>query len=169
MNYFFILEVRFKRLNMTIKLYYNQSDKFTLDKKLKKLKEFTSVHLKENTDIVNPTVILGKFDDDLVSELNYFYIPRFKRYYFLTGLRECVGNITEITGHTDTLSSVKTQLKNKQTYIIRNEYDNNPYYQDNELPLRSDKQYIKLNVGTVGSASHIYITVNNGKKIESGA
>lgn len=152
---------------MDVSLGINKSDERKINKKIEWVLKSVDCVLKYDTSVTDPTVTISKeiIDREDLKDINYMYIPKFGRYYFITDMVHVMGHVMDISGHTDVLSTVKSKLTNKQAYIVRNEYDNNPYYQDSQLPIRSDKQYIKLNVGTVGNASHIYITVNNGKKI----
>ena len=43
--------------------------------------------------------------------INYFYIPLFHRYYFITGIRSIRTGMLEISGHCDVLSSAAAEVK----------------------------------------------------------
>lgn len=152
---------------MNVSLGITKSDDRKINKKIKWVLKSVDCVLKYDTSVADPTVTISKdiIDREDLKDINYMYIPKFARYYFITDIVHAMGHVVDISGHTDVLSTVESKLASKQAYIVRNEYDYNPYYQDSQLPIRSDKQYIKLNVGIVGNDSHIYITVNNGKKI----
>ena len=119
--------------------------------------------LKENTSILNPVLKVSKISVGNIKKLNYLYIPDFARYYFITDIIECTGNILELHCKVDVLFSYKDDIKGITTLILRQENINNPYIEDAQLLVRSNRTYEKINVGKVGdSSNHYYLTVNNG-------
>ena len=69
---------------MNIVLMHNNSDLNVLGKDLSTLKTVQG-NFKAKTDIVNPVLTINGIDD-IISRLNYCYIPVLNRYYFITGI-----------------------------------------------------------------------------------
>lgn len=60
--------------------YINASEEHVLDKSLTKIEENVDIELKENTNFINPIIILSR---ERSIDFNYVYITTFKRYYFV--------------------------------------------------------------------------------------
>lgn len=71
-------------------------------------KDFTTIDtltgtLKNETSITNPVIKIEY--DGALQNVNYFYIPQFQRYYFVSDIRSIRSNIWEISGHCDVLTT----------------------------------------------------------------
>lgn len=71
-------------------------------------KDFTTIDtltgtLKGDTSITNPTIRINY--DGALQDVNYFYIPQFQRYYFITDIRSVRAGIWDISGHCDVLTT----------------------------------------------------------------
>lgn len=71
-------------------------------------KNFTTVDtltgtLRNETSITNPTVRIEY--SGALQNVNYFYIPQFQRYYFVTDIRSIRTDIWEISGRCDVLTT----------------------------------------------------------------
>ena len=71
-------------------------------------KDFTTIDtltgtLKEETSITNPTIRISY--NGALQNVNYFYVPQFQRYYFVTDIRSIRNNIWDISGHCDVLTT----------------------------------------------------------------
>ena len=90
-------------------------DKRYLDKSggmTKQGQTLTGVHFIDDTEIVNPTLKLSAFDEDMV---NYVYIPSLRRYYYVNGVTYSKGYYY-VNLHVDVLMSFKDSIK-KQTVV----------------------------------------------------
>lgn len=111
---------------MDIKFYNNNSEKIKVGKNL--TNEVTiSGELKNSSDILNPTLVLT---GENLSTYNYFYIPSFGRYYFVTDIRVLRTNLWEIDGKCDVLESYKTQIRQQRGVIKRQEKEYDMYLND---------------------------------------
>lgn len=82
--------------------------------------------LKDNSGIVNPTIILDIGLNTSPSQYNYAYIPEFNRYYWITEwTNEHPLWIASL--EVDVLATYKSQIGNTNLYVLRasNEYDGN--------------------------------------------
>ena len=114
---------------MNIHLYNNASYKNKVDKTLNN--EITkSGTLRQETSVVNPSIVMeGRIEDFAL--YNYMYIPKFKRYYFITNITTLRNNMIEISGHTDVLMSFKDTILNETAVVGRQYNDYSMYLQDN--------------------------------------
>ena len=116
---------------MEIKLYTNKSPNEKIGKKLTLLKTLTG-NLKNETSIIDPTILVCDLDNDIIKKCNYIYIPRFGRYYFLKNITIEKNNLFVINGHVDVLESFKKEIKENEAVINRSINYNNTMMQDNE-------------------------------------
>lgn len=129
---------------MKIYLYKNNSDVRKMNKQLNLLKQIEKYNLKENCTLENPTIILSNMNvADIISDINYCYIAKFKRYYFVTQVRYCVGNTIELECEIDVLKTAWKQIKGKSFLIDRQENIYSPMIEDTELPVRKDRNYYR--------------------------
>lgn len=67
---------------MTIDLYTNFSEGQKLSKNLQFLREVESVDFLETTDVLAPVIVLSDISD-ILSSINYCYIPVLGKYYYM--------------------------------------------------------------------------------------
>lgn len=78
-----------------------------------------SCRLKDNTDIIHPTIeISGKDSTFNPWNLNYCWVTKFNRYYFINTWRYNVG-VWECECTVDILATVKNQIGAKTKYVLR--------------------------------------------------
>lgn len=94
---------------MNLKLYTNDSEKNCIGKKLINETDFQGV-LREQSSIINPVI---KVQSTELPDFNYAYVPDFKRYYFIVGIRNISTNIWELSLGVDVLESFKSSLANQ--------------------------------------------------------
>lgn len=94
---------------MNLKLYTNVSEKNCIGKKLINETDFQGV-LREQSSIINPVI---KLQSTELPDFNYAYVPDFKRYYFIVGIRNISTNIWELSLGVDVLESFKSSLANQ--------------------------------------------------------
>ena len=153
---------------MNIVLYSCSADNRQLDKskKLTIIDKLENVNLKEDTSIMNPTLVLNLKAHSKLRKCNYIYIPDFGRYYFIRNIIEKIGRVFEVSCHIDVLQTYHGDIKEITALILRQENINNPYIEDGELLVRSTRTFEKINIGKVGdSTDHYYLTVNNGGRV----
>ena len=102
---------------MEIKIYKNNDDNRVINKSLELLKT-KNVILKDNVDIMNAVIIL-KYDKTLFENMNYFYIPEYRRYYYLKN-KQCMDALHySINLSVDVLMSFKDSFINTPMLINR--------------------------------------------------
>lgn len=74
--------------------------------------------LKEPTSVIDP-VILIQAPLDMLADCNYVYIPIFRRFYYITGMKSATNDTCTISCHCDVLMSFKDDLMNCVGYVDR--------------------------------------------------
>ena len=113
---------------MVIQFLHNKSEYNTINKDTELVVEKT-ITLKNECDLVNPYVVL-KLDDVLFLS-NYAYIPKFKRYYFITGIEILSKTLVAVSMHVDALESFKSDILAGTVHIT--ESNNTDSYYPKEL------------------------------------
>ena len=121
---------------MKITFYKNLSTKNTAVKNIEQLFFKNNAVLKNNCDMLNPTLELRLNENELnnlYNYVNYFYIDKFDRYYFVTRVTFKNG-VVEIKGHVDVL---KTYYEKglSELYCVTRRQENryNTYLNDSEF------------------------------------
>lgn len=83
--------------------------------------------LRAKSSIVNPIITIERASP---AGFNYFYIPEFSRYYFLTDSVTDYTGIVTISGHVDVLKSFDSQIRSSHGIAVRNENVWNQYLDD---------------------------------------
>lgn len=128
-------------MSITISLYKNSSDRKRISKQLGgALATDLPCTLKENTSIINPTIIisasvLGKN----IAQANYAYIKEFGRYYYIDKPIAVTGQMVELVLTVDVLKSYMSGLYGTGFMIARAEALNNGYFIDTEKALQNRK------------------------------
>lgn len=118
---------------MTITTYVNDSEEHVLDKTLTKINENISVILKDDTNVLNPTIITS---GNISHTFNYIYISDFNRYYY-------VKNITYsqqryyIECAVDVLMSFNSDIKSLNVIANRSSSYYNVYQTDSSIPFEN--------------------------------
>lgn len=90
-------------MSFNIRLMTNNSPSNVADKDFTTIDTLTGT-LRNETSITNPAIRI-EADVNTLSECNYFYIPQFNRYYFVTDIRSIRNGLCEIVGHCDVLTT----------------------------------------------------------------
>lgn len=98
-----------------------------------------SGQLTDNTSILSPTFVITSDISGYLGSFNYFHIPAFKRYYFLTGCDSGTAGNWIVSGEVDAMQSWWTYISKCNAVIARNEisfnlYLNDPQYQCYQNP-----------------------------------
>mgnify|MGYP007115355942 CR=1 FL=1 len=126
-------------------------------------KNFTSVislsgTLKNETEIVNPTIIIETNSADIF-KCNYMQISEFKRSYFITSIKSIRNKIFEIEAHCDVLSSFAGEIKSNKAIILRQENDFNLLLNDDVFKCKQNSRiYYKKFPSQLGQYSYILVT-----------
>ena len=150
---------------MKIILYKSIADNRLLDKssKITVIDTIDTAHIKDDTSIISPSMILSYKKISTLRKCNYLYIPSMGRYYYVNDIVLKQGGMYELKCHIDVLMTYKGDIRNITTLILRQQNVNNPYIDYSQLLLRANRAYEKHTIGMVGdSADHYYLTVNGG-------
>ena len=153
---------------MVAKIFKTKSAPNVVNKTLSEVVTFEEVIFKEDTSLLNPTIIINGVSNDSsytiedIGTSNYFSIPKVNRYYFITDITMMSGGRVAITGKVDVLMSFKSDILGSTQLIVRQEKKTNNYLIDTDIPLSSKKQVIEHEFGDSISDSGYYILAVNG-------
>jgi len=104
-----------------------------------------SGELRSDTDIINPVVEVSGIDSN-ITNINYAYIPDFKRYYYVDDIVVIAPNLVQLNMTVDVLMSHADEIMNQYAVIERQQYDFNMELRDVNIPtLNATRiQYIKF-------------------------
>ena len=102
---------------MEIQLYSMTSEKNRLGKSKTLLTSITG-SLRNQCNILTPSIVIEYLPP---SSFNYFYIPEFSRYYFVTNITYITNSIVEISGSVDVLDSYEQAIRTNYGVIQRQE------------------------------------------------
>lgn len=124
---------------MVIKLMKNSDEKVKVVKNPQLLTSISGT-LKQNTDLVNPTILITTTATGIqaITEVNYIYIEYFKRYYFVNTVRNIRTNLWELECHVDVLMSYADQIKQNTAIVARQENNWNMLLDDGSFQVYSD-------------------------------
>lgn len=153
---------------MVAKIYKTKSAPNVVNKTLSEVVTFEEVIFKEDTSLLNPTIIINgvsnasSYTIEDMGTSNYFSIPKVNRYYFITDITMMSGGRVAITGKVDVLMSFKSDILGSTQLIVRQEKKTNNYLIDTDIPLSSKKQVIEHEFGDSIADSGYYILAVNG-------
>lgn len=144
---------------MNVKFYYNGYSPNRIDKNKDKNKPqltISNVRFKEegSLNITDPVLVIAPVDaasawSDIVEGIkyNYFYIPKFTRWYFVKNIRTN-GGLIEIEGECDVLYSFMDDILNSTQFVLRSQNHRSAYLPDSFLPIRNDHSYEMIPFGS---------------------
>lgn len=118
---------------MTLDTYVNKSDDYRLNKNLTTVATDISIQLKDDTEIINPVVILSR---NVIVDFNYCYIHQLHRYYFVRGVTHSQNRIY-VNLEVDALMSFKSEINNLVVIANRSSSRYNTYQCDSEIPFEN--------------------------------
>ena len=179
---------------MKITLYYNESEKFVMNKTLNFIGDITGT-LKQATSLLNPNIDLEMLTNGIIEynidvqyenndisyiddgeefdvnikmstsifECNYCYIEEFDRFYFIDNIIIQNNKLFVLILSVDPLESHKAQILNQEAFILRNEFDYNPYVIDNYMSYYCDADVIEF-IADNGSMVNMTFNANINDK-----
>lgn len=100
---------------MQIKVGYTTDEKNKVSKTFNVTHTYSGAILKQDTSIVEPTIILGTVDD--LADINYMYIPGFRRFYFINNIIAMTGGRIALECKCDVLNSFKNDIRKCKAII----------------------------------------------------
>ena len=117
-------------------------------------------YLKNDTSIIEPIILIEKTNPALY-DYNYLYIPEFKRYYFITNIKQVRHNLWEISAKVDPLYSFMPEILANKCIIQKaeNSPDANLYLNDGSFVTDARKydEVIPFSNGLSLNGSYILI------------
>lgn len=150
---------------MDIFLYKTESASNVVNKNLEEVAHYTDVRLLDDTSILTPTIEVRESTiiDDLWT-INYFYIPKFKRYYFVTDAVATAG-MFRISGRVDVLRSYKSEILISSQIISRQEKLQDRYLHDSMIPISDKQEVIEAEFGeTFDDENSLFILITTGQQ-----
>lgn len=154
---------------MDIFLYKTESAPNVVDKKLTEVAHYINVRLLDDTSVLTPTIEVRESTiiDNLWS-INYFYIPKFKRYYFVTDLTITAG-MFRISGRVDVLRTYESELNASSQIITRQQNLQDKYLHDRMIPISDKQEVVETEFGdTFDDSNSLFILVTTGQQGSSG-
>ena len=118
--------------------------------------ETYSCVLKDNTDMINPTIELNGGTNFNPKFLNYCWINQFNRYYFIITWR-FVRGVWECDCEVDVLATFRPVIEDAEKYILRSSYRYNKNLVDTQYPVLSwqpNYYYDRLNLNFAHDMLH---------------
>lgn len=143
---------------MTKIFFYNCADE---NKKLKKNISFISekeIYIMEGVDILQPVFILSDFD---IANINYCYIDKFKRYYFIEWTSQENGMFLA-TCKVDVLFTYKNSILTISALIKRQEFVYDEFLIDENVKEKVGTFTEKKKIGSIGNTISYVLTVTGG-------
>lgn len=149
------------------KIYKNTSDNITVNKNISQLGSNLTLSMKEDTDIINPTIFISRTIN--MKTANYLYIQDLNRYYFINSI-ETSQQYYILHCTVDVLMSYKGKLLSQTCIVARNENRSKLYLQDEKVKLYNMTRYepIPFNTGFYQNGAKVasfILTVNGGGNI----
>lgn len=145
-------------MGVTINTYTNSSDDHTLNKTIVAVGANISAVLKDDTDLLRPTLILS---GNVSQAFNYVEIEDFNRYYYVTS-RTYAQQRYYVQLAVDVLMSFNSEISDLNVIANRSSSRFNLYQKDTQVPKREDDIIVCQNFyGGFGSPTMI-LAVNGG-------
>ena len=147
---------------MNINFYKNTSDNNVLNKNITLISTH-NIKLKDECNIMTPSILIH---GDISNDINYAYIEKWGRYYYVRDKKSLNNGIYEINLTVDVLMSFKEKILHLKCIIDKQENINlgNKYYDDNSL-ISLSKEFIEsynFNNGFNENGEFILITAGGG-------
>ena len=145
-------------MSVTINTYTNSSDDNTLNKSITLVGTGVTAVLKDDTDLINPTLILS---GNVSQAFNYVEIEDFNRYYFVTS-RTYAQQRYYVQLSVDVLMSFNSEISDLNVIANRSSSNFNLYQKDTQLPRREDDIIVCQNYGGGFGSPTMILAVNGG-------
>lgn len=127
---------------MIAKFYKNASDERRVNKDIRQIGGEQDIYFKDDTDLVSPVL---KVTGNLSADINYLYIQDLGRYYYIRD-REFSKQCIYLTCEVDTLMSFRSEMRQMDAIISRNERLYNLYLNDDKMEMYNYPYYQTINM-----------------------
>lgn len=122
---------------MFMTLYKTADDRRRIGKSLTDGFGINDIEIKQDTNILNPSIIIKYFSG--VMTYNYCYISIFDRYYYITNINVLSGGRVELVCEVDVLNTYATSIKALSAILVRGSVGTPTMIIDNRLPIKQTK------------------------------
>lgn len=136
-------------------LYHTTDPENKVNKQLEQI-ALRNIHLKRDESQESPHIKLRTFEE--IQQVNYIYIPNFKRYYFVTEIENLNNKIFDFYCETDVLMTYKEPILNGTATITKTKTptyfnggtnedsrtETDKYYSDVTIPDKESKILVTL-------------------------
>ena len=147
---------------MNINFYKNTSDNNVLNKNITLISTH-NIKLKDECNIMTPSILIH---GDISNDINYAYIEKWGRYYYVRDKKSLNNGIYEIFLKVDVLMSFKEKILNLQCIIDKQQDSTNinKYYDDGSFTVSSKEFIDTINFpnGFNDNGEFILITAGGG-------
>ena len=147
---------------MNINFYKNTSDNNVLNKNITLISTH-NIKLKDECNIMTPSILIH---GDISNDINYAYIEKWGRYYYVRDKKSLNNGIYEIFLEVDVLMSFKEKILNLQCIIDKQQDSTNinKYYNDGSFTVSSKEFIDTINFpnGFNDNGEFILITAGGG-------
>lgn len=143
---------------MTITTYSNASEEHVLDKDITKINENVSVVLKDDTNVLSPTLITSQ---NISHTFNYIYISDFDRYYYVKNITYSQQRFY-IECAVDVLMSFNSEIKDLNVIANRSSSYYNVYQKDDTIPFENRNVISTQNFPSGFNSQSLILAVNGG-------
>ena len=144
---------------MKATFYSTKSDNRKLRKDLSLVKEVNYIN-KSNDSVITPIIVVDTFEE--FTQVNYAFIEKYNRYYYVTDIKPINGNRLEITMKVDVLFSYAEEISNLQAIIERSSSYGNNYIVDSDIVLSNKPKYNTISFPYGFSEDLSYVLIVNG-------
>lgn len=148
---------------ISLTLYSNSSANNVIKKRLTQIGNTLTGQLKENLEMTNVVIHIPYISN--YAQVNYAYIPEFKRYYYTT-VEVLNGGRLKLTMKSDASSSFWNNYKVSQCIARRSTSNYNPDIKDDVIAYKSQPIFIRRKTSakfTPSSSGGCYILTIGGK------
>ena len=158
--------------NLNIKFYKCHSDKENLTKDIEILTAIIGGvetvigdydgFLRSESSIVDPVFNIETVDSGEEfpwARVNYFYVPSWQRYYYITDVTVLRTHLYQITGHVDVLMSFRNDILNCSGLVQNNENDWNMYLDDGSCRVFQDPHVLEYEFPSSFTAEEFVLAV----------
>lgn len=150
----------------TVNLYYNASENKVIGKTITLLGTLDCI-FKDAVSIEHPVLIVSNITMSITGEtylddLNYLYIPKFNRYYYVDEIKTLTGGRYEIRCSVDVLESFRDDILNLNVILDHSENLGANMYLDSPVWVNNCKaktDIINFSNGLLDTGEYILITV----------
>lgn len=153
----------YKERIMTILLLQTTDDMRKLTKSYRMIASMQGT-VKEDCDVLNPSIDIDARNSVGWSSANYAYIAEFGRFYFIRDMIVQSNDIVTLVMHVDVLMTYNANIRGLYTLVLRQEHINNPYIIDDQMLIRTERILSHHEIGSLGnpSSQNIALTVTGG-------